>query len=104
MIAKVNSYIHRGFEIINQTLTENYLSRRGFYYFFQSIQFELFSSEHRKVCQDMSKPMSHYYIASSHNSYLSGNQITSSSSYEMYRKILQNGCRSIESNDNFFCK
>ncbi|KAI2796050.1 1-phosphatidylinositol 4,5-bisphosphate phosphodiesterase eta-2 [Blomia tropicalis] len=96
MIAKVNSYIHRGFEIINQTLTENYLSRRGFYYFFQSIQFELFSSEHRKVCQDMSKPMSHYYIASSHNSYLSGNQITSSSSYEMYRKILQNGCRSIE--------
>lgn len=46
--------------------------------------------------QDLSKEISNYFISSSHNTYLTGNQLSSDSSTSGYRDFLLRGCRCVE--------
>jgi phosphatidylinositol phospholipase C delta len=48
------------------------------------------------VYQDMTQPLAHYFIFTGHNSYLTGNQLSSDSSVEPIKVALQRGVRVVE--------
>jgi phosphatidylinositol phospholipase C beta len=72
------------------------MSRDGFYNFLMSEDNAPVFLDRLDVYQDMDQPMCHYFINSSHNTYLIGRQFGGKSSVEMYRRVLLSGCRCIE--------
>ena len=73
-----------------------FVSIFGFLNFLQSEENSVFNPVHRVVYQDMKLPLSEYFVDSSHNSYLEGDQLKSPSTTDAYRRILQSGCRCVE--------
>ncbi|XP_034556094.1 1-phosphatidylinositol 4,5-bisphosphate phosphodiesterase beta-4-like [Notolabrus celidotus] len=49
-----------------------------------------------ELYQEMDQPLAHYFISSSHNTYLTGRQFGGKSSVEMYRQALLSGSRCVE--------
>lgn len=56
----------------------------GFMLYLLSAAGDILNQEHTRVHQDMSQPLCHYFISSSHNTYLTRNQIGGTSSTEAY--------------------
>ena len=72
------------------------LSEGQVQWLFLSRHNEILRPEHLTVCQPMSLPLTSYFVESSHNTYLTGDQFTSASDARMYERVLLQGCRCIE--------
>ncbi|XP_015727714.1 1-phosphatidylinositol 4,5-bisphosphate phosphodiesterase eta-1 isoform X4 [Coturnix japonica] len=84
------------FEVSEENKEQNVLGIEGFTNFMRSPACDVFNPLHCEVHQDMDQPLCNYFIASSHNTYLTGDQLMSQSRVEMYARVLQDGCRCIE--------
>ncbi|NXE06581.1 PLCH2 phosphodiesterase, partial [Lophotis ruficrista] len=84
------------FEPCLENKKEGALGIDGFTNYMRSPSGDIFNPDHYQVNQDMSYPLSHYFITSSHNTYLMGDQLMSQSRVDMYAWVLQSGCRCVE--------
>lgn len=73
-----------------------FLSMEGFTTYLMSSDNAPFKDQHLGVYHDMNRPLSEYYISSSHNTYLIGNQLVGDSTIEGYIRALLSGCRCVE--------
>uniref|UniRef100_A0A8C7VCW6 Phosphoinositide phospholipase C n=1 Tax=Oncorhynchus mykiss TaxID=8022 RepID=A0A8C7VCW6_ONCMY len=84
------------FEPCPENQKQGVLGIDGFTSYMRSPEGDIFNPEHNVVTQDMSQPLCNYFIASSHNTYLMGDQLMSQSRLDMYAWVLQAGCRCVE--------
>ncbi|XP_068854245.1 1-phosphatidylinositol 4,5-bisphosphate phosphodiesterase beta-3 [Aphelocoma coerulescens] len=81
----------------NRTFRERgQLSMEGFCRYLGGDENGIVPPETLRLHQDMTQPLSSYFINSSHNTYLTAGQLTGVSSAEMYRQVLLSGCRCVE--------
>ena len=93
----VSRLIHTSETSIGQQRITGRLSEDGFLRFLLSTDNSPTHCSGYELSEErMKKPLSHYFISSSHNTYLKGRQVRSRSSVSMYRYALLAGCRSIE--------
>ncbi|XP_039613271.1 1-phosphatidylinositol 4,5-bisphosphate phosphodiesterase eta-1 isoform X2 [Polypterus senegalus] len=84
------------FEVCEENKAMKVLSVEGFTNFMRSPDCDVFNPLHYEINQDMDQPLCNYFIASSHNTYLTGDQLLSNSKTDMYAWVLQAGCRCVE--------
>uniref|UniRef100_A0A8C9YVM9 1-phosphatidylinositol 4,5-bisphosphate phosphodiesterase n=1 Tax=Sander lucioperca TaxID=283035 RepID=A0A8C9YVM9_SANLU len=77
-------------------LKQGVISLQAFSSYISSDENGIIPPEKLDQSEDMSFPLSHYIINSSHNTYLTAGQLAGSSSVEMYRQVLLAGCRCVE--------
>ncbi|XP_035216408.1 1-phosphatidylinositol 4,5-bisphosphate phosphodiesterase classes I and II-like [Stegodyphus dumicola] len=88
--------IIRQYEPNKSMAQKGLLSEVGFLRYLMGEDNPIVSLEKLDINLNMEQPLSHYFINSSHNTYLSGHQLTGKSSVEMYRQTLLTGCRCVE--------
>ncbi|XP_015591333.1 1-phosphatidylinositol 4,5-bisphosphate phosphodiesterase gamma-1 isoform X2 [Cephus cinctus] len=93
---EVSRFIREYLQDPQRDVQDPYFTLSEFIDFLFSKQNDIWDQKHDMVSHDMTRPMAHYWIASSHNTYLTGDQISSESSCQAYVRALRAGCRCIE--------
>lgn len=83
------------YEVSEEAQKAKHLTKDGFIRYLMSDENAPVFLDRLDIYMDMDCPLSHYYINSSHNTYLSGRQFGGKSSVEMYRQVLLAGCRCV---------
>ncbi|KAK1117063.1 hypothetical protein K0M31_016989 [Melipona bicolor] len=93
---EVSCFIRDYLQDPQRDVQEPHFTFSEFIDFLFSKQNSIWDPKYSHIYQDMTKPLAHYWIASSHNTYLMGDQISSESSCQAYIRALRAGCRCIE--------
>ncbi|XP_054722477.1 1-phosphatidylinositol 4,5-bisphosphate phosphodiesterase gamma-1-like, partial [Uloborus diversus] len=93
---KISKFMRDYLQDPSRDAQEPFFTVPEFLDFLFSKQNDAFDSSHSVINQDMNQPLVNYWIASSHNTYLTGDQVKSESSTEAYARCLRMGCRCIE--------
>ncbi|CAG5128721.1 unnamed protein product, partial [Candidula unifasciata] len=94
-LAKADELIHR-YETKSGMAQKGHLSQEGFLKYLMSEDNNIIPPDKLDISEDMDQPLAHYFINSSHNTYLTGHQLTGKSSVEIYHQVLLSGCRCVE--------
>ncbi|XP_063156614.1 1-phosphatidylinositol 4,5-bisphosphate phosphodiesterase delta-3 [Candoia aspera] len=89
-------HIIQTYELNEKARQHNLMMLDGFTMYLLSSAGDILNQAHTGIYQDMSQPLCHYFISSSHNTYLTDNQIGGASSTEAYVRALMKGCRCVE--------
>uniref|UniRef100_A0A8C9BP16 1-phosphatidylinositol 4,5-bisphosphate phosphodiesterase n=1 Tax=Phocoena sinus TaxID=42100 RepID=A0A8C9BP16_PHOSS len=84
------------YEPNNSLARKGQISVDGFMRYLSGEENGVVPPEKLDLNEDMSQPLTHYFINSSHNTYLTAGQLAGNSSVEMYRQVLLSGCRCVE--------
>ncbi|XP_073463828.1 1-phosphatidylinositol 4,5-bisphosphate phosphodiesterase delta-3 [Aquarana catesbeiana] len=94
-LERAQEIIHK-YELNEKAKQHGLMMQEGFMMYLLSTEGDIFNEKHRKVYQDMTQPLSHYFISSSHNTYLTNHQLVGASSTESYIRAFMDGCRCVE--------
>uniref|UniRef100_A0AAY4CYP3 1-phosphatidylinositol 4,5-bisphosphate phosphodiesterase n=2 Tax=Denticeps clupeoides TaxID=299321 RepID=A0AAY4CYP3_9TELE len=94
-IEQVKAIIEK-YEPLSANVSRGQISPEGLMQYLMGPQTSVIILDRLAQCQEMTQPLPHYYIKSSHNTYLTAGQFSGPSSPEMYRQCLLSGCRCLE--------
>uniref|UniRef100_A0A8C9QW69 Phosphoinositide phospholipase C n=1 Tax=Scleropages formosus TaxID=113540 RepID=A0A8C9QW69_SCLFO len=83
-------------KLIEKYEEKQQMTKDGFLMYLHQPEGMILNPAHKDVYQDMTQPLSHYFISSSHNTYLMEDQLKGPSSTEAYIRALMKSCRCVE--------
>ncbi|XP_040287749.1 1-phosphatidylinositol 4,5-bisphosphate phosphodiesterase gamma-1-like isoform X2 [Bufo bufo] len=96
-LGKVREFLCNYLRDTDVEMSEPVLQLDDFLTYLFSKENSIMDSKYESVVpEEMNYPLSQYWISSSHNTYLTGDQFSSESSLEAYARCLRMGCRCIE--------
>uniref|UniRef100_A0A8C2QB48 Phosphoinositide phospholipase C n=1 Tax=Cyprinus carpio TaxID=7962 RepID=A0A8C2QB48_CYPCA len=84
------------YEPSSSNASRGQISPEGLMFYLMGSETSVVKLDKLAQSHDMTQPIPHYFIKSSHNTYLTAGQLTGVSSPEMYRQCLLAGCRCLE--------